>query len=237
MTLLWICFAAFILYFVGFETAWGLWRFKKIIRSIGDGSMLKTKLYLRLMAGLWAPLAVVVALLATGQLDPADIGLRWFAPAQQTWLFIASAAVAGLYLLYLVYSLIALRIGAVRKTGLSQPIPEDMKLMLPATRGEKVAWGFTALTAGVAEELLFRGFFFYLMGALFPALPVWVALAASTLIFGVGHLYQGPMEALKPMILGFFFGVFYIAFGSIYPCILLHTLQDLCATDLLSQEA
>uniref|UniRef100_UPI003569BED9 CPBP family intramembrane glutamic endopeptidase n=1 Tax=Muriicola sp. TaxID=2020856 RepID=UPI003569BED9 len=57
----------------------------------------------------------------------------------------------------------------------------------------------------------------------------------STLIFGVGHLYLGK-EVLKSTFLGLLFGIYYIVFDSLYPVMLIHTVQDLVVRDILQEE-
>lgn len=235
MTLLWICFALFLLYFVVCETWFGLTKYKKIMQAINDGHMPKTRLYTRLMMGLWIPAGIVVLLSTTSKFTFKGFGLSWFKLNDQKWFLYIASVLAGVYFLYLVYSLIALRINAIKKVSISQKIPNEVKVLLPISTKEKLVWICVAITAGITEELLFRGFFFNLMEQLFPGLNVFIILVISMLIFGVGHLYQGVSEAVKPMILGLVFGMFYIAFGTIIPCIILHAMQDLCAVDMINE--
>ena len=231
----WIWFALFLLYFVVFESWWGLTRYKKIMKSIIEGKTPKTELYKRLMIGLWIPAGMILALILTEDYTMEDMGLCWIKPSNITWLFYISLVLGLLYFVYLAYSIVALKINAIKKVNISQQIPDEIKVMLPITKKEKRVWFATAITAGFTEELIFRGFFFSLMGQLFPGMNLFLILGVSTLIFGIGHLYQGIMEAVKPMILGLVFGIFTIAFGSILPTILLHAKQDLCATYLVNE--
>lgn len=232
----WICLALFVLYFVGYEIWWGRTRYKNIILAIGQGDMPKTRLYIRLMLGLWIPAGLVFLLVANGQFSWHDLGFSWFRLSGPSWLFYILAAMAGLYFIYITYSLIVLRIYAMKKLSINQNMPDEVKALLPVTKKEKQVWVFTAVTAGITEELLYRGFFFYLMGEIFPGLNIFIILGISSLIFGIGHIYQGLNETLKPTLIGFFFGLFYISFGTIIPCIVLHTLQDLCAADMINEQ-
>jgi membrane protease YdiL (CAAX protease family) len=237
MMLWWICLGLFFAYFIVYETIWGLRAYPKILAGILDGSLERRSLYRRMMAGLWLPTLLVGLLVALGRISLADLGLRGPAIRGPAWLSYSAAALALLYFAYLCYCLVALRVNAAKGLSLSQPLPPEIKALLPLTRKEKGLWVLTALTAGVTEELLFRGFLFYLLGALFPALPLAAILGISTLAFGIGHLYQGPAEAIKPMLLGAVFGAFYLSFGTILPCILLHAMQDLCVVDMINEES
>ncbi len=232
----WISLALFLLYFVAYEIWWGQTRYPKIISAICKGDMSKTRLYVRLMLGLWIPAGLVLILSASGQLIWNDLGLVWFKFSGPPWLFYCLAAMAWLYLIYLTYSLIVLRINAMKNISIAQNMPDEVKALLPVTKKEKQVWALTAVTAGLTEELLYRGFLFFLMGEVFPGLNIFVIAAVSALIFGIGHIYQGWAEALKPAIIGFLFGLFYISFGTIVPCMVLHMMQDLCALDMINEQ-
>jgi len=224
------------MYFVGYEIWWGLTRYKKTIFAIRQGDMPKTRLYIRLMLGLWIPAGLVMLLLVNGQFNLNDLGLSWFKFSGPPWLFYILAAIAELYFIYLAYSLIVLRIKAMKKLSINQKMPDEVKALLPVTKKEKQVWALTAVTAGITEELLYRGFFFYLMSELFPGLNIFIIAGIGALIFGIGHIYQGFSETLTPTLMGLLFGLFYISFGTIIPCIILHALQDLCALDMINEQ-
>jgi uncharacterized protein len=228
MMLQWICLILFLLYY-SFEVIWNLLFYQKIIDAINDGRIKRAQLYARLIAGLWIPALLVLLLAAFGSFTPNDIGLLRRDFSCPRWLFIASCAMAALYCLYLLISFTSLRKRYKDGADNSRGIPARMKAMLPVSAEEKRVWVVVAILVGIAEELLFRGFLFYLLLALFPALPIAVVLIASSVLFGLGHLYQGAAEAIKPALIGLLFSLFYIAFGTLLPCMLLHAAQDLCA--------
>ena len=236
MVIYWLCFSLFLLYFVGYETVWGLTAYKKIMLLIQQGRMAKTALYRQTMLSLWVPAALILTLVLTGRFTMRDIGIRWVVRNENPVFFYICLALAVLYFAYLVYSLIVLGINARKKVSLNQEMPDEVKILLPVTKKEKTLWIMTALTAGITEELIFRGFFFHLMNVLFPGLSIFAVLGIGAVIFGIGHLYQGIAEAVKPMLLGLLFGLFYIAFGTILPCMLLHFLQDMSATYIINEE-
>lgn len=231
----WIFMILFIMYFVGYELWWGLTRYKKTIFAIEEGNMPRTRLYIRLMLGLWIPVGLLFLLLMNGHFTWSNLGLSWFKMRGPSWLFYTLAAMAWLYAIYLTYSLIILRINAIKNLSINQNMPDEVKALLPVSKKEKRVWIFTAITAGITEEILYRGFFFYLMGELSPGLNIFIILIISSLIFGIGHIYQGLFEAVKSMFMGLLFGLFFIAFGTIIPGIILHTMQDLCAVDIINE--
>lgn len=105
------------------------------------------------------------------------------------------------------------------------PAVGDIRALLPRTRGELPYGAALSLNAGVFEELLFR------LGL--PALVFAVtgnALAAfvgTALLFGLLHVYQGPLGVLFSTVVGVVFAGLYLVTGSILVPIVLHALVDL----------
>jgi membrane protease YdiL (CAAX protease family) len=99
-----------------------------------------------------------------------------------------------------------------------------LERMLPHSRAEFVAFARLALTAGICEELLYRG---YLTWYLSHALPWGFAVAASALAFGVGHAYQGLRGVAQTTLVGAFLGVVYYLSGSLFVAMAIHALMDL----------
>lgn len=103
----------------------------------------------------------------------------------------------------------------------------DIAGMLPNTALERAAWALLSLTAGVCEEVYFRGFLIRVLHEHGSALPLAATLVASSLIFGLGHLYQGAKGVLGMTIGGLVFGLLFLLTGSLIPGIVLHVLIDL----------
>jgi uncharacterized protein len=144
-------------------------------------------------------------------------------------------ALCLIYLFYNVYLIIILKINKKARLEASMKLPEYAKTLFPITRLEKKTWIFVALTAGITEEIVYRGFLFFAFALIFPSLSIFHVLLISTFIFGIGHIYQGK-EVIKPAVLGLLFGFSYIIFDSIIPIIVLHSIQDLVVTNLIDEE-
>lgn len=81
----------------------------------------------------------------------------------------------------------------------------------------------TSITAGIVEEIVYRGFvIWYLM----QFMPVWGAVITSSIFFGLGHSYQGASGMLRTGLIGLGFAVFYVFTGSIWLPIIGHALLD-----------
>lgn len=105
--------------------------------------------------------------------------------------------------------------------------------LLPVTGREKLWYAASAVTAGICEEFLFRGFLLYLLPVLVPALPAWGALLLSATIFGLAHSYQGWKGVVQTGFAGLLFGVIYRYTGTLYGVMALHALVDLMLLAIL----
>ena len=107
----------------------------------------------------------------------------------------------------------------------SAKIASNVRKLLPSTRAERIAVLPLALTAGLCEEFLYRGWLLNLTG--YALKSVWAGLLISSVLFGLAHLYQGRRGMLGTGILGLVFGLTYIAAGSLVPAQVLHAALDL----------
>jgi uncharacterized protein len=99
--------------------------------------------------------------------------------------------------------------------------------IFPHTNQEAAIFCVLAVTAGICEEFLYRGFVF---GALtHSSIPVWAVLLISSVLFGLAHAYQGPGGMLGTLILGTVFGFVRILYDSLVPVVLWHAAVDLVA--------
>ena len=85
----------------------------------------------------------------------------------------------------------------------------------------------TCVVAPICEEFLFRGFIFR---ALRNWRGVWPAAAITGILFGLVHGLSAPAIDLLPLaLLGFVLCLVYDWAGSLYPCIVLHVLNNAIA--------
>lgn len=81
-----------------------------------------------------------------------------------------------------------------------------------------------AIAAPVAEEFFFRGFFFT---ALRGWRGMWPAAIITGVVFGAIHLGSSPVGFIVPLaFFGFVLCVLYARTGSLYPCIVLHAINN-----------
>ena len=101
---------------------------------------------------------------------------------------------------------------------------ESLRDFLPQTRGELAWFSRLSITAGICEEVIYRGFLIWLLT---PLWGLWPAVLGSSLIFGLGHTYQGPKGVLKTTVVGLVVAALYVFSGSLLGPILLHAAMDL----------
>jgi uncharacterized protein len=104
---------------------------------------------------------------------------------------------------------------------------QRLAFILPSTRYERRWWIGVCVTAGVCEEILYRGFLLHYFHASPLHLTLTWALAVSSVVFGIGHLYQGVSGAVGTAVLGFLLGVVFLVTGSLAVPMMVHALLDL----------
>jgi membrane protease YdiL (CAAX protease family) len=132
----------------------------------------------------------------------------------------------GAALLALFVPIIVMMRGETTRARVAKSL-EKLNFILPGTAEERRWFVLVAITAGVCEEILYRGFLIQY----FRKLPVHVglteALVVSACVFGIAHLYQGIIGIVQTAILGAFFGVLFVATGSLLLPMILHAAIDL----------
>jgi membrane protease YdiL (CAAX protease family) len=107
------------------------------------------------------------------------------------------------------------------------PLQALAERILPQSTKERVPFFALAVTAGICEEFLYRGF---AMAAFTRAgMPPWSVVASSSILFGLAHLYQGRGGLVGTMLLGFLFGTTRITLGSLIPVTVWHAAVDVVA--------
>lgn len=94
---------------------------------------------------------------------------------------------------------------------------------VPQTAAEFRNFLGVSLTAGIVEEIFYRGFLIWYLG---HYMPLWAAIVVSSVTFGLGHSYQGPGGATRAGLVGFAFALYYLFTGSIWLAMIAHVVLD-----------
>ena len=127
----------------------------------------------------------------------------------------------GLGLLFLVASITVTSVlGGQQRTTDSATL-----FLLPQTNSERAWWIVVALSAGICEEAIFRGYLQRQFMAMTRSVPGGILLSAVA--FGAGHAYQGASRAAVIVVLGIMGGILAYWRRSVRPGMIGHALQDL----------
>jgi hypothetical protein len=176
-------------------------------------------LYRQILALQWSLAALVVLLWAVFHRPWSAIGLQ---PAL-TWGLVGVVAGTLIVVLITVLQWRGIRDPAEAHARVRRRV-QHIERMLPHDARELRWFGAVAITAGICEELLYRG---YLIWYLQHWLPLAFAIGVAAIIFGVGHFYQGPRGVLLTTVVGAFMAGVYLVTGSLFACMALHALMDL----------
>ena len=97
-------------------------------------------------------------------------------------------------------------------------------LIIPQNGNELARFNLLSITAGIVEELLWRGFLIWYLGQF---MPLWAAAIVSGVGFGVAHAYQGLEHLPKLSLVGCIFAGLYLLSGSIWLPMILHAAADI----------
>lgn len=160
-------------------------------------------------------LALAVLLVAGAPLE--DVGLR---PSGR----LLPELLPGLAMLLLFGVLLALllRLRPPVRARVLRPVAA----LLPVTPEERRAFVGVAITAGIAEEVVFRGFVLVYLTDV-ASLPLAAAMLVSALVFGLAHTYQGLVGVLLTGLAGYWLAGLYVLTGSLLLPAVVHALVDL----------
>ncbi|MFC7327621.1 CPBP family intramembrane glutamic endopeptidase [Marinactinospora rubrisoli] len=180
----------------------------------------------------WVVIVAAILLLSPG-LHPGDLGLR--APHALLPLLTGAGTAVAVLVAWWLAGGVRRRFGRSRARAPRQEEPAGrqrtapgahvMAVLAPRSRRERRLAVAVSVTAGVCEEVLYRGLFIAFGVSL--GLPVWAAAVLSCLLFAVAHVYQGWWGLVGPGLLGVLFTLTYLGTGSLIVPILLHLAIDL----------
>jgi len=203
----------------------GWQRYQRLLRDLRTDERARLPFYLETIVQQWELVAVVVLAGVLGGQDPQAIGLPDYGPGTADgWLIavvLACAAIGAVPVLILTHRL-------------APPLDESVARqlaphagMVPATHRERRVFVLVALTAGICEEVVFRGFGIAYLRWLWPGAPWAVLILATAVPFGLGHRYQGRNGMIATGIIGVVLGWITLATGTLIPAIAIHAAFDL----------
>jgi membrane protease YdiL (CAAX protease family) len=214
---IWLIFFA-----LGVLLPWrGRARMKKLLALPSVSTMERLVLYASTIAFQWIAATVVAWRAWTHGYTAAQLGLNLHGRTRIVLASIVGAAtVAALQWLNL------RRMGKipVAARGALQAIAERI---LPQSTVELLPYLALAITAGLCEEFLYRGFAMAVLTRV--GLPAWSVVLLSSILFGLAHLYQGRGGLVSTLVVGTVLGSGRIAYDSLVPVLFWHSAVDVVA--------
>jgi CAAX protease family protein len=188
-------------------------------RPSGLRGIPKTALYFSAMVSQWvlAAIGVVVVVVAWTNWSKAGFRLVAWSGFLYWTLLLTVVSVVGLGFFLL-----------LEHWGWWPEESEVVRLLMPENTREKL-WALFGLapTAGLCEEFLYRGFLLAEASGWFHSV-LW-GVVASSVAFGLAHLYQGVNGVMRAALLGALLAYPVVQVGSLYPSMTAHFLIDAVA--------
>lgn len=199
----------------------GLKEFDLLARWVHKGRLdARVRFYNWLMAMEWV---LTLSLLAWWMaLDRGARGLGLLPIVAESWQWIG--VVVGLALTFMVFMQMNMVLASNEHLRKVRRSLGRLRNLAPRDSREQAAFLQVSLTAGICEEILYRGF---LMHVFTEAVGMWPALVLVAVVFGLGHAYQGWEGILKTGLVGLLFGGLALASGSLLVVMVLHAVLDL----------
>lgn len=179
-------------------------------------------LYGSTMALQWAATALTAWRCTARGLSAARLGAALPSPAVDIGVGLAIAS------LLTMTQLVGFRALAQMPAGERGRVYEVAHKIMPRNVAEALGFAALVATVSVCEEFLYRGFLFSILQEIFHHSGV-AAVVGSSLLFGVGHLYQGRRGIFGTSCLGIIFSLARLFTGSLVPGMMAHFTVDLIA--------
>ena len=207
---------------LGLVLPWrGRARMKKLLALPKVSTMERLILYASTIAFQWLAVAVVAWRAWAHGFTASQLGLTIH---DRTRMLVAS--IVGAVTIAALQWLNLRRVGRI-PVGARGPIQVIAERILPQSTVELLPYLALAITAGLCEEFLYRGFAMVVL--IHVGLQTWAVVLLSSALFGLAHSYQGRGGIVMTMLIGIILGLGRIAFDSLIPAIFWHSAVDVVA--------
>ena len=211
-----------IFFVLGLILPWrGRARVKKLLAMPRVGTMERLGLYASTIAFQWFAVAVVAWRAWAHGFTASQLGLTIHDRTR-----ILAASIVGAATIATLQWLNLRRAGRIplEARGSIQALAERI---LPQSPVELLPYLALAITAGLCEEFLYRGFAMAVL--VHVGLQAWAVVLLSSVLFGLAHSYQGRGGIVMTLLIGLILGTSRIAYDSLVPAIFWHSAVDVVA--------
>jgi uncharacterized protein len=169
----------------------------------------------------WGVTLLILGMVAVTATTFSDIGLKL--PSEN------ASKTMGMFVGFLIgigfAVFVMMRLPFYRKYQQAQT--NTVSYMVPTGKLDKRLGILVAITAGICEEIIYRGFLLHFLSKSPFNLEGHILLIVGAAIFGLAHYYQGWKGVLLTGLVGYALSRVYFSTGSLLFPILLHALMDL----------
>ena len=195
------------------------WNWPRYLRRLAAGVPgVRLRYYRNVIAGEWLPAIVLLSVWTAWKRPWSSLWLGSPSP----WRLLVGFACAGAFAALLV----AQRAAILKRPETHGKVRAALKYaepLLPRTSIERRTFWMVAFTAGACEEIFYRGFLTWYLGAWMGLVP---AILLSAALFGLGHIYLGPAQVPKTALVGLILSGIALLSASLGPAMLLHAALD-----------
>jgi membrane protease YdiL (CAAX protease family) len=196
-------------------------RMKKLLAMPQVSTVERITLYASTMAFQWCAVALVAWRGWAHQFTASQLGLTIH---DRTRILVVS--MAGALTMAAFQWLNLRRVGRISIEARG-PVQALAERILPQSTVELLPYLALAITAGLCEEFLYRGFVMAVLVRV--GLPSWAVVLISSVLFGLAHSYQGRGGVVMTLFVGLILGTSRIAYDSLVPAIFWHGTVDIVA--------
>jgi len=213
-----------VLVVVGFAVVLSMWShfvsWPRHVRAVDAGDVhARSRVYLRTLIEQWGFALAALALSIANHRSPSDL---WLAPpvGWHAWFGF------GLPVAYVALALAQGRavVASPKTLARLRDRIQPLRALIPHTPGEFRWFVPLAVTAGICEEFLFRGYLVWVLAFWMGVVP---AAIVSMVVFGLAHGYQGGTFGLRAFGVGVALGILALVTRSVLPGMLVHGAIDL----------
>jgi len=196
-------------------------RMKKLLAMPHVSTMERLALYASTIAFQWFAVAVVGWRAWAHRFTASQLGLSIHNRNTILLASIVGAAVIG--------SLQWLNLRRVGRIPIEArgPLQAIAERILPQSTVELLPYLALAITAGLCEEFLYRGFAMAVLVRV--GLQAWGVVLFSSVLFGLAHSYQGRGGMVMTLLIGLILGTSRMVYNSLVPAIFWHSAVDVLA--------
>lgn len=224
----------FVLLLLVVQPAFGAWQFRRLKARLAAGEQeVRVRQYRTIMVEELLLVGIVAALWATFERP-------WTALAPETpaawepWGPWIGWTLAGIVCVLLVVQVFAVARSGEGRARVREQL-EGLDPFLPHDERELRTFRVLSVSAGIGEEIVFRGFALAWATAAAAGLglgvgaSLWVAALGSSVLFGLVHAYQGPAGIVRTGATGLGLAGLALATGGLLAPIVVHAVLDLAS--------